>query len=533
MEGFTVFDLVLSGGLVVDGARAKPYLADVYIQDGRIAKITAEPCGAKEVLDVSGQVIAPGFIDIHSHSDASPLVDYPVESKLVQGVTTEIVGNCGISILPSTPERLEELEQYFSSQLELPLYGKKVAQLSVTDYAKAVKDHGASIHYGALVGHGTLRLAVMGFVNRAPSGDEMEQLKALLDRELSRGAFGMSLGLIYPPSAFSAKEELIELAKVLKKHNALLAVHMRSEGPRLFEAVDEMLEITEKSGVHLEISHLKLMGKPQWGHSGELLAKIKDARARGLNINCDQYPFTASSTSLTALMPHWSHAGGRDAMLQRLKTREGTLCQEIAQEMENRGGPDTILVASTHRCHPEYEGKYISQLAEKFGLSPVDAVIKLLIECQTSVNCVYFCIDEADMLNIMSQMFISVGSDGYSMSYDPKYMQTNPHPRSFATFPQFFQCVHEHKLMSLEDAVYKASGLPASVLGLKDRGVIREGLAADLTVFDPQTIASRSTFMDSKVRPSGIPYVIVNGQFALRDGRLTEKREGTVLLREE
>ena len=529
-----MYDLVLSGGLVVDGTRAKPYLANVCIQDGRIAKITPDPVSdAKEILDVSGQAVAPGFIDIHAHSDASPLVDYPVESKLAQGVTTEIVGNCGISNLPATPEHWEEIEQYFAAQLELPLYGKRVAQASVTDYAQAVKEHGASTNYGVLIGHGTLRLAVMGFVNRAPSDEELEQLKALLDRELSRGAFGMSLGLIYPPSAFSAKEELIELAKVLKKHNAILTVHMRSEGPKIFEAVDEMLEITEKSGVHLEISHLKLMGKPQWGRSGELLAKIKDARARGLDINCDQYPFTASSTSLTALMPHWSHAGGRGAMMQRLETREGTICQEIAQEMDNRGGPDTILVASTHRHHPEYEGKYISQLAGEFGLSPVDAVIKILLECQTSVNCVYFCINEADMLNIMSQMFISVGSDGYAMSYDPEYTKTNPHPRSFATFPQFFQLVREHSLMPLEDAVYKVSGLPASVLGLKDRGVIREGLAADLTVFDPQNIASHSTFMDSKVRPVGIPYVIVNGQFALREEKLTEKREGTVLLREE
>ena len=529
-----MYDLVLSGGLVVDGTRAKPYPANVCVQDGKIAKITAEPVSeAKEVLDVSGYAVAPGFIDIHTHSDASPLVDYSVESKIAQGVTTEITGNCGTSNLPGTPEHLEELEEYFAAGLELPLYGKKVIQMSVTDYAQAVKEHGASINYGALVGHGTLRLAVMGFVNRAPDEQEMEQLKSLLDRELERGAFGMSLGLIYPPSAFSAKEELVELAKVLKKHDALLTVHMRSEGPKIFEAVDEMLDITRQSGVHLEISHLKLMGKPQWGRSGELLKKITDAQAEGLNIHCDQYPFTASSTSLTALMPHWAHAGGIKDMMKRLETREGTLCEEIAQEMENRGGPETIRITSTQGYCPEYEGKYISELAEQFGLSPVDTVIRVLHDCSTCVKCVYFCINEEDMLNIMGQMFISVGSDGYSMSYDPEYTKTNPHPRSFATFPQFFQTVREKQLMPLEDAVYKVSGLPAAVLGIQDRGVIREGAAADLTVFHPQEISSHSTFMDSKVRPSGIPYVIVNGQFALYQGKLTEKREGTVLLRKE
>lgn len=528
-----MYDLVLRNGLVVDGNRTKPYVANVCIQDGKIAKITTETESGAETMDISGYAVAPGFIDIHSHSDASPLVDYPVESKIAQGVTTEIAGNCGISNLPATPEHYDEIQEYFTSQLELPTYGKKVAQMSLPDYAAAVKEHGASINYGMLIGHGTLRLAVMGFVNRAPSDEEMEQLKALLDRELSNGAFGMSLGLIYPPSAFSAKEELIELAKVIKKHDGILAVHMRSEGPKIFEAVDEMLEITEKSGVHLEISHLKLMGKPQWGRSGELLRKITDARAKGLNINCDQYPFTASSTSLTALMPHWSHAGGTSEMLRRLREREGTICEEIAQEMENRGGPHTIMVSSTHTHHPEYEGLYISDLAEQFGLDPVDTVIKILIECDTGVNCVYFCINEEDMLNIMSQMFISIGSDGYSLSYDPQYTKTNPHPRSFATFPQFLQTVRERNLMPLEDAIYKVTGLPASVLGIHDRGILREGLAADLTIFDPKNIASRSTYLDSKVRPEGIPHVIVNGQFAMRDGKLTEKREGTVLLRTE
>ena len=214
-----MYDLILAGGTVVDGTRAKPYAANVCIKDGIVADITQQPVqDAKEIVDVTGLIVTPGFIDIHSHSDASPLAEYLGDSKLAQGVTTELAGNCGISNLPATPEHIDEINDYFISQLELPLYGVKPARMSITDYAADVKAKGASINVCSLVGHGTLRLAVMGFVNRDPSEDEMEQLKALLERELERGAVGMSLGLIYPPSAFSAKEELIELAKVLKKH---------------------------------------------------------------------------------------------------------------------------------------------------------------------------------------------------------------------------------------------------------------------------------------------------------------------------
>ena len=527
-----MLDLVLSGGLVVDGTRRKPYRADIGIKGGKIVHISSGFSGeAAQKLDISGLAVAPGFIDIHSHSDASPLVGYPVESKIAQGVTTEIVGNCGISNLPALPGHEEEIQAYFSSELEMPLFGKQITYPGIGAYAQAVAKCGTALNCGVLIGHGTLRLSVMGFVNRAPTAEELEQLKAVLDRELSAGAFGMSLGLIYPPSAFSAREELAELAKVVKKHNAVLAVHIRNEGPRIFEAIDEMLSIAEETGVHLEISHLKLMGKAQWGKSDALLARIDESRKRGADITCDQYPFTASSTALTALMPHWSHEGGSAAMLRRLQNREGTLCEEMEAEMESRGGPETILVTSTRSQHPEYEGKYISELAREFGLSPVETVRRILIECQVSVACVYFCINEDDMLNIMSRMDICIGSDGYSLSYDPLYTKTNPHPRNFSTFPQFLQLVREKKLMPLEDAIYKITALPAGILHLADRGIIAEKLAADLTVFDPDHIKSCSTFMDSKVRPAGISLVIANGKIAYRNQHLIAPDAGTVLLR--
>lgn len=525
-----LYDYLLTNGLIVDGDRTPPFRANLAIENGRIAAITQDTPPAAQVLDAGGLAVAPGFIDIHSHSDACPLVGYPAESKLAQGVTTEIAGNCGISLLPAVDGHADEVQDYFSSELELPLGGRRVTMRSLTDYAAAVRENGTLINVGMLVGHGTLRLSAMGFVDRAPTAQELGRMEALLDEELTKGAFGLSLGLIYPPSAFGTTEELTALARVVSAHDAILAVHMRNEGPRLFEAVDEVLSIAEATGVHLQISHLKLLGRPQWGRSEELLARLDAARARGVHVTCDQYPYTASSTALTALLPHWAHAGGSEAMLRRLTTREGTLCDDIARELHDRGGSEAVFITCTHGYHPEYEGKYLHELARQFGISDVDAVIRLLLECHASVACVYFCMDEGDMLRIMVRDDVCVGSDGYSFSYDPTQIQTSPHPRSFATFPQFFQTVREHALMPLQDAVYKATALPAAILGLHDRGRLASGMVADVTVFDPTSIASRSTFLHSAVRPQGINCVFVAGKLAYCDNAATAARGGTVLL---
>ena len=517
------YDLILSGGLVIDGTGRKPYVANVCVQDGKIACITTDAADAKEILDVSGLAVTPGFIDTHSHSDANLLLDAPTESKLAQGVTTEIIGNCGMSVLPATEGYYQEIDDYV--QLN---YGTH-ARNSVSDYARDVEEKGLSINCGMLVGHSMLRMAVMGFVNRDPDARELEQLKQLLDRELRRGAKGMSLGLIYPPSAFSSQEELVELSKVIAQHNAILAVHMRNEGAKVFEAVDEMITIGELSGAHIHISHLKLMGKPQWGRSQELLNKIRAARDRGVHITCDQYPFHASSTLVTAMVPHWAHAGGPEAMMRRLENREGTIYQEIQKEMENRGGPHAVLVVSTKGAHPAWEGKFMDEIAQELGVDPVDAVIRVVLETKTVGECIYFSMDRQDVLNIMKEQYICVGSDGNALSFDKNFTKSNVHPRHFAAFSEYFQTVREEQLMPLETAVYEATGLAAEIMNIKDRGVLAEGMAADIAVFQPETFGSRSTFMESRVPPVGMRYVLVNGKFAVRDGVITQNRNGKVI----
>lgn len=517
-----MYDLVLRGGTVVDGTRTKAFCADVAVKDGIIAEIAPEiRDAAAETIDVSGRIVAPGFIDIHTHSDGTPFIPYLTDSKILQGITTEITGNCGTSVMPCKEEKLDELNEF--------LRAKSTARASINDYAADINSAGGLNNYGALIGHSTLRIAVMGFCDRNPDRTELEELKQMLDRELERGAFGMSLGLIYPPSAFSERAELTELAKVVKQHDALLAVHMRNEGPRIFEAVDEMLGIAEESGVHLQISHLKLMGKPQWGKSDLLLKKIEDAQSRGINVTCDQYPFLASSTRLTAVLPHWAHDGGYGEMTERLKNPTEELKAAIAERVEERGGADTVLIMSSPGA-AQYQGKYISDICLDTGLDVADTVIKILLETKVNTQCIYFCINEIDMLNIMSKMYICTGSDGSAYSYLPEYTKSSPHPRNFGTYPQFYQTVREHNLMSVEDAVYKTSALPAKFLGISDRGLLKKGLAADITIFDFDRIRNLSSYTNPAVKPEGIEYVIIGGKIAVHNNIVINEHTGKVLL---
>lgn len=505
-----MYDLLLKGGLIVDGKRTAPYVANLCIRDGRIAAITQDTPEAKETVDVSGLAVTPGFIDIHCHSDAVPFFRKTPQGKIRQGVTTEINGNCGGSILPGLEESRERYEAYMMGKKGHPGF------MTYPEYAKALNEIGHVCNCGALTGHSNLRIAVMGFVNRDPDAEEMEKLKALLEREMKLGAFGMSLGLIYPPSAFSAKEELVELAKIIAKYDGILSVHMRNEGPRIFEAVDEMIEIAERSGVHVQISHLKLMGVPQWGKAKELIEKINAARARGLNITCDQYPFTASSTALSALVPHWAHDGGWAGLKGRLENEFDSIRPELLQEMANRGGPNTIMVST---CKvKQYVGKYISEIAEELGLSPDETVRRVLLEANGSTQCLYFCINQEDVQYIMKQLYVCIGSDGTSRNYEDEGAL---HPRNFAAFSQYFQTVRENNIHPIEDMVYKATGLTAQILGLRDRGTLEVGNWADIAVFDPNTFASQSTFLDPKHPPVGMVHVLVNGKFSVRDDQLT------------
>lgn len=526
-----MYDLIIRGGRVVDGVCTPAYPADIAIKDGRIAEISSHiESNAKKEIDASGKTVSPGFMDIHCHSDLAPLAPFQPESMLYQGVTFELCGNCGISVLPSTPESREAITEYFVSDLQYPADNIRIDLNTMDDYVEAADKNTESINYGMLVGHGVLRGCVIGFDNRQPTAQELEEMKQRLDSELSMGAFGMSLGLIYPPSAFAEAAEIEELAGVVKKHDGILAVHIRNEGPRVFEAVKEMLDIAEHTGVHLEISHLKIMTKSLWGQSQKLLDMIDEARERGVHVTCDQYPFFASSTSLTALVPKWAHSGGIEPMLQRILNPEQRLKDDIAAEMESRGGAKCVLIATTHGKKPEWEGKTIEEIAAEIKKSEVDAVLETLAVCHCGVNCNYFSQNEEDMLRIIARRDIAVGSDGYNFSYD-RTITTDaaPHPRSFCTFPHALEVIREHKLMTLEEAVHKMTGLTAKCLGITERGELAVGKIADITIFDAEKVGQSGDFMHPFSKPLGIETVIVAGQVVLQNGNITAAHPGKIL----
>lgn len=525
-----MIDLLIRNGLVTDGSGEKPYYADVAITGPKIMKIAPHIDEvAVRTYDAAGKAVAPGFIDMHTHSDAAPLLDYVPDSKIRQGVTFELNGNCGLSFIPADKAHKKEINAYFTSNTELTVSHDLLQPDSLEEYAAAVSRSGTPLHYGVLIGHGALRGTVMGFDDRVPTAAEQQAMEDLLDREMAAGAFGMSLGLIYPPSAFAKPEEIIGLAKVVRRHDGLLTVHIRNEGPRVFEALQEMLGIAAASGVHLEISHLKIMNKPLWGQSDRLLAMIDRARKQGIRVDCDQYPFFTSSTSLIAVLPRWSHSGGMEQLQKRVLSPTEDLLRDISAEIESRGGAERILITGTHGFHPEWAGKTVWDLAEEWNRPAAETVTEILRQCECSVSCDYFSQAEEDRDRILSREDICVISDGYSLSLDPKITTGTPHPRNFCTFPHALELARKKKLMSMEKMIRKMTLLPAERIGLKQRGLLKEGYWADITVFNPETIGQTGGYLNPVKEPHGIEMVIVDGQIILEDHCLTGNRPGGVI----
>src|SRR5215210_3143161 len=528
-----VLDLVLENGRVVDGTGNPWFFGDVGIKDGTIVELGRVNQRGLETIDARGRVVSPGFIDGHCHSDLMVLDDPRSEIKLRQGVTTEVVGNCGMTPAPFAPRNLDLLRTYAE-----PVLGNSEQEWrweTVEQYFDALLGARPSENVATYVGHGTLRIAAMGFENRPASGEELDRMKGLLEEALQAGAIGLSLGLMYAPGSYTPREELAELCSVLSRYDGLLATHIRGEGNSLIPSLEEVIWIAERSDVPLQISHLKAAGGANWGSVTRAMDIIEDARSRGLDVTCDIYPYTAGSTSLTTLLPPWALEGGVSRTLERLgdpAARE-RIKAELRQEQDDwdnlvaSTGWDSVYISSLSRDDAaNLAGKNILEASEARGVDPEDSMMDLLLEQDGKVSIVFFHMAGSDVEQVIRWGRSLIASDSLHDQAE------KPHPRLYGTFPHVLaRYVREKKLLTLEEAVRKMTSFPASRFNLGKRGLIAPGYAADLVVFDPETVQDTATYEDPKHFPEGISHVLVNGTKAVEAGSLLETGEGTVIER--
>lgn len=519
------YDTIIKNVNIVDGTGKDRYLGSVAILDGKIAKIYEGDLpreeDAVEVVDGMGMILAPGFIDIHSHSDTTILASPLAPSRILQGVTTELGGNCGISSAPFNPDYAHDHQYY--------LRESNFHWQSVAEYLECVKEAAPSVNIGTLVGHGTLRIAAMGFSPEVPTNEQMATMKKYLKESLEDGAFGMSSGLIYPPGSFAKADELEELAKELPAYDGIYATHMRNEGLNLVPSVKEAIHLAQESGAFVEISHHKEIRKELWQKAVfESIALMKEAKEKGIKVAFDQYPYRASATGLDSNISEWAFEGGKEKFMERLRNPEtrAKLIEEANATHVGRWGD--IYIAYAHGDENQWTvGKNIEEIAKIQGKDPAEACLDLILATDGMVNEVNYGMCEEDIEFIMSQDFGIIGSDGSAMELD---FNGIPHPRNYGTFPRVIaHYCRERKLFSLETAIMKMTSMPASRIGLKDRGQIAEGMWADLVLFDFDTIEDTPTFESPKVACQGISRVYVNGVLTALDGKHTGARAGQVL----
>lgn len=536
-----LFDLVIQNGLVVDGTGNPWYKADIGISGDRIAAIGRFTSNqARTVIDASGMVVCPGFIDMHSHSDLIVFAEPELPAKVMQGITTEVITQDGMSAAPVTDKTASVWRKILAGLDGDPPIDWTWRTLA--DYLNALESVRPAVNIVALVPYGNVRSMVLGFGSARPNTAEIEAMKNIVARSMDEGAFGMSLGLIYQPQMYATKEELVELYRVVAEHDGFMVVHMRNEGDRILEAVDEVIDICVSAGCPLHVSHLKVAGKENWNKGPDLLKRFEAARRRGLDVTFDQYPYTAGSTYLHACLPPWATEGGVDQIVARLKNPN--IRMRIAHEIETMVGSrrptddptlmfwdnfvgyagwDGIRITSVRHERNKYcEGRTIAELADVRGMHPSEFMFDLLIDEECGVSMAAEISGEDNVRLFLAHELGMIGTDGLLVG--------KPHPRAYGTFPRVLgKYVREQNVLSLPQMIRRMTSLPAQRLGLHDRGVLRPGMKADVVVFDAEIIADRATFLEPRQFSVGIDAVIVNGAVTVEKGRLTGLRAGRVL----
>ncbi len=527
------YDLLLAGGLVVDGTGDPPRPADVAVSGERIAAIgDLKGRTALRTVDASGLVVAPGFIDMLGQSEATILVDPRGVSKVTQGVTTEITGE-GVSAAPVNANTLR------SDSAQYAAWGLTVDWHDLAGYYARLERSGTPFNLGTFVGATQVRRYVLSDEDRAPSRRELARMVALVDTAMRQGALGVSSALVYAPAFYARTSELVALARVAARYGGVYATHIRNEGPRIDQALREAFSIGRDAKLPVEVWHLKVAGRAQWGRMPRILARFERLRAAGRPVGANSYPYTASATGLDAAIPAWAHAGGDEAMLRRLA--DPAIRARLEREMRGASGHESfshgagglsgVLVLDVlDTALLKYQGRRISDIASDEGRDPYDVLFDLLIADHAHTGAAFFSMSEADVDSALAAPWVGVGMDFGATAPDGPLKMGQVHPRAYGTFPKILgHYVRDEHLLSLETAIHKMTAVPAERLGLKDRGCLREGCFADITVFDPNTIADRATFERPHQESVGIRYVIVNGRFTMDDGRLTGERPGRPL----
>ena len=527
-----MLDILIKNGAVVDGTGKAVFKADVGVFDGRIAIVAPHiEQEAAHTVEAGGLHVAPGFIDPHTHSDLPLLVDPRAESKIRQGVTTEVIGNCGFSPAPLMGAAVGEMSAKAAN------LGLEVTWRSMAEYLDRLRNPGTALNVVPLLGHNTVRGSVLGYDDVQPTAEQQGAMERVVEEAMEQGARGLSTGLYYPPGYYAQTEEVIGLARAAARHGGIYASHVRNESDLVLEAIAEAIEIGEKAGIRVEIAHLKLESYRNWHNIDRLVALLDDTQARGLRVGCDQYPYIACSTWLAAMLPYPAQAGGSKAVAERL--RDPQVRAELRRDWEinraewdNRTGVrewSDLIISDCPNC-PEMLGQNIAEIAQAKGVDPLDAAFDLIVVSEGLVAAVWFTQLEGNVRTIMRHPLVVVGSDGSSLKPEGVLGARKVHPRSYGTFPRVLgRYVREERVLSLEEAVKKMTSITAERFGLTGRGIIREGAWADLVLFDADTVIDKATFTESHQYPAGIPYVIVNGQIVIDRGEHTGILAGRVL----
>jgi N-acyl-D-amino-acid deacylase len=538
-------NLLIRNGTVIDGSGSRPFKADIGVSDGRISDIGPNiSADTKVVLDAKGLIVSPGFIDIHSHSDMSIPFDNRLESMIRQGVTTSVIGNCGSSLAPINDDTLDIIQKDFDV-FSPPGHKLNITWHSFREYLETLEKTRIPFNMVPLVGFGTVRIATgPAFENREPTKKELANMKASVAEAMEAGAFGLSTGLFYAPQIFASSNEIIELTKTVAEYNGIYSSHIRAEGATVVQAVKELIRIVEKSGCGRgQISHHKIAGRPYWGTSKHTLRIIEDANKRGVRITCDQYPYNRGMTSLISVLPPWVHEGGMENILDHLKspTSQVQIKRDVAGGIEGWEniirdvGWDGIYIASVKTDKwRSVQGKSLLQITEEYGYSDSFLLLfQLLLDEEGEVSMTIESMGEEDIRRIMKNKHTMIATDGWGLSPTGVFSYIKPHPRSYGTYPRILRkYVREEKLLTLEEAIWKMTGFPAETLRLAERGLIREGFRADITVFNPKTIHDKATFISPHQFPEGISYVIVNGEIVVDDTTQLDVFPGMVLRNE-